>query len=72
MVIKGLDSQAGVPSSKPLAGCKVDSAFRPTKVNHMSTRNFFELGKSELSLTESKYKSKINKPESALKCLGMA
>ena len=29
----------GVPRSKPLGGSKVDSAFHPSKVNKMSTRN---------------------------------
>ena len=30
--------------SKPLDGSKVDSAFHPSEVNKMSTRNFWELG----------------------------
>ena len=29
--------------SKPLGGSKVDSAFHPSKVHKMSTRNFWEL-----------------------------
>ena len=39
----------GVPYSKPLGGSKVDSAFHPSEVGKMSTRNFWELsGKSKL------------------------
>ena len=33
----------GVPCSKPLGGSKVDSAFHPSEVGKMSTRNFWEL-----------------------------
>ena len=33
----------GVPSSKPLGGSKVDSAFHPSEVDKMSTWNFWEL-----------------------------
>ena len=33
----------GVPCSKPLGGSKVNSAFHPSKVNKMSTRNYWEL-----------------------------
>ena len=33
----------GVPSSKPLGGSKVDSAFHPAEVDKMSTRSFWEL-----------------------------
>ena len=33
----------GVPCSKPLGGSKVDSAFHPTEVGKMNTRNFWEL-----------------------------
>ena len=33
----------GVPCLKPLGGSKVDSAFHPSKVDKMSTRNFWEL-----------------------------
>ena len=33
----------GVPCSKPLGGSKVDSAFHPSEVDKMSTRNFWEL-----------------------------
>ena len=32
----------GVPCSKPLDGSKVESAFHPSKVNKMSTRNLKE------------------------------
>ena len=43
-VVKVLDSHSrGVPCSKPLGGSKVDSAFHPSKVGKMSTRNFWEL-----------------------------
>ena len=33
----------GVLCSKPLGGSKVDSAFHPSKVDKISTRNFWEL-----------------------------
>ena len=33
----------GAMCSKPLGGSKVDSAFHPSKVDKMSTRNFWEL-----------------------------
>ena len=33
----------GVPCSKPLGGSKVDSAFHPSEVDKMITRNFWEL-----------------------------
>ena len=33
----------GVPCSKPLGGSKVDSAFHPSEVDKMSTRNLWEL-----------------------------
>ena len=33
----------GVPCSKPLGGSKVDSAFHPSEVDKMSTRNSWEL-----------------------------
>ena len=40
----------GVPGLKPLGGCKVDSAFHPSKVDEMSTRNSWGLMvKSKLS-----------------------
>ena len=32
-----------VPCSKPLGGSKVDSAFHPSEVDKMSTRNIWEL-----------------------------
>ena len=32
-----------VPCSKPPGGSKVDSAFHPSEVGKMSTRNFWEL-----------------------------
>ena len=38
-----------LPCSKPLGGSKVDSAFHPSKVDKMSTKNFWELsGKKKL------------------------
>ena len=33
----------GVSCSKALGGSKVDSAFHPSEVDKMSTRNFWEL-----------------------------
>ena len=36
-------SNPGVPCSKTLGGSKVDSAFHPSDVDQMSTRNFREL-----------------------------
>ena len=33
----------GVPCSKPLGGSKVNSAFYPSEVDQMSTRNSWEL-----------------------------
>ena len=42
-VVKALDSQSRVPSSKPLGGFKFDSAFHPSEVDKMSTRTFWEL-----------------------------
>ena len=48
LVVKVLDSNPGVPFSKPLGGSKVDSAFHPSAVNKVSTRNFWGLsGKKE-------------------------
>ena len=42
-------SNPGVPCSKLPSGSKVDSAFHPSEVGKMSTRNFWELsGKSKL------------------------
>ena len=35
--------QMRIPCSKPLGGSMVDSAFHPSKVNKMSTRDFWEL-----------------------------
>ena len=32
-----------VPCSKPLGGSKVDSAFHPSEVDKVSSRNFWEL-----------------------------
>ena len=40
---KVLDFQFVVLMSKLLGGSKVDSAFHPSKVDKMSTRNFWEL-----------------------------
>ena len=39
----------GVPCLKPLGGSKVDSAFHPSKVDKMSTRNFWELNGKKLA-----------------------
>ena len=36
-------SNPGVPSSKPLGGSKVDSAFLPSEIDKMSFRNSWEL-----------------------------
>ena len=33
----------GIPCSKPLGGSKVDSAFHPSEVDKVSTRNFWGL-----------------------------
>ena len=48
LVVKALYSQSRGPvsrgpCSKPLGGSKVDSAFHPSEVDKMSTRNFWEL-----------------------------
>ena len=42
-VVKALDSQSRVPSSKPLGGSKNNPAFHPSKVDQMSSRNFWDL-----------------------------
>ena len=41
-MVKALDSQSRGLCSKPLDGSKVDSAFPPSEVEKMSTRNFWE------------------------------
>ena len=33
----------GVPGSKPLGGCKINSAVHPSEVDKISTRNLWEL-----------------------------
>ena len=43
LVVKALVPNPGVPCSKPLGGFKVDSAFHPSEVGKISTRNFWEL-----------------------------
>ena len=43
LVVKALDPNPGVLCSKPLGGSKVDSAFHPSKVDKMSTSDFWEL-----------------------------
>ena len=43
LVDKALDSQSRVLYLKPLSGSKVDSAFQPSDVDKMSTRNFWDL-----------------------------
>ena len=47
LVVKALDSNPGVSLSKPLSGSKVNSAFHPSEVNKMSTRNFWGLSGKE-------------------------
>ena len=42
LVDESFKGNPGVPWSKPLGGSKVDSAFPPSKVDKMSTRNFWE------------------------------
>ena len=42
LVVKTLDSLSRVPSSNPLDGFKLDSAFHPSEVNKLSSRNFLE------------------------------
>ena len=42
-MVKMLDSQSRGPCLKPLGGSKVNSAFHPSEVGKMSTRNFWEL-----------------------------
>ena len=43
LVVKELDSQSRGPVFKTTGGSKVDSAFHPSEVNKVSTRNFWEL-----------------------------
>ena len=43
LVVKALDSQSRGPVFKTTGGSKVDSAFHPSEVDKMSTRNFWEL-----------------------------
>ena len=43
LVIKVLDSNPGIPGSKPLGGSKVNSAGHPSEVDKISTRNLWEL-----------------------------
>ena len=43
LVVKALDSQSRDPVFKTTWGSKVDSAFHPSEVGKMSTRNFWEL-----------------------------
>ena len=49
LVVQAVDfhSNPGVPCSKPLRGPKVDSAFDPSEVDKMSTRNIWELNDKE-------------------------
>ena len=47
LVVKALNSQSGIPYSKPLGGSKVSSAFHPSDIDQMSTRNFWELSGKE-------------------------
>ena len=41
--VRCLIPSPGTPCSKPLGGSKFDSAFHPSEVNKISTRNFWEL-----------------------------
>ena len=43
LVVKAPGSRSRGPVSKPLCGSKVDTAFHPSEVDQMSTRNFWEL-----------------------------
>ena len=43
LVVKALDYQSRGPVFKTTGGSKVGSAFRPSKVDKMSTRKFWEL-----------------------------
>ena len=43
LVVKALDSQSRDPVFKTTWSSKVDSAFHPSEVGKMSTRNFWEL-----------------------------
>ena len=43
LVVKGLDSNTGVPCSKQLGGSKVDLAVHPSEVDKIRTRNFWEI-----------------------------
>ena len=44
LAVKTLGSKSrGLMFEKPLGGSKVDSALHPSKVNKMSTKNFWEL-----------------------------
>ena len=42
-VVKALDSHSRGPVLNTLGGFKADSAFHPSEVDKMSTRNFWEL-----------------------------
>ena len=41
-MVRALDSESRVPCSKLPVGSKVDSAFHPSEVYKVSTRNFWE------------------------------
>ena len=43
LVVKALDFQSRGPVLKTIGGSKVDSAFHPSEVDKMSTRNIWEL-----------------------------
>ena len=43
LAVRALDSQSRDPVFKPLGGSKVDSAFHPSDIDKMSTKNFWEL-----------------------------
>ena len=43
LVVKGLDSNTGVPCSKQLGGSKVDLAVHPSEVDKIRARNFWQI-----------------------------
>ena len=47
-MVKAMDSQSRGPMLS-LGGSKVDSAFHPSKVDKMSTRNFWELSRKKVN-----------------------
>lgn len=47
LVVEVLDFQSKVLCSKALSDSNFDSAFHPPKVDHMRTRNFWELSRKK-------------------------